>query len=83
MEEQFLEGELYQMVRREQGDISYYIPEDREEFLGYGREFCQEPDEHTESFITFLRDRYRMEYAHALTDFYIIQSAIRANYEIP
>lgn len=83
MEEQFLEDELYQKAMENQGDVPYYIPEAREEFLGYGIEFCQEPDEHTESFLTYLEDRYSMEYAEAMTAFYVIQSAIRLNYEVP
>lgn len=80
--EQFLEDELYRRVLKDQGDVPYYIPETREEFLKYGENFCQEPDGHTERFIVYLQDRYQMEYSEALTAFHVMQSAIQANIQI-
>lgn len=82
MEEQFTEDSLYQFVMKEQGDVSYYIPEDEKEFLVYGEEECQEPDGHTEEIIIYLQERYGLEDMEAYTVFYDLQSAIRVNYSI-
>ncbi|MCI9075562.1 MAG: plasmid pRiA4b ORF-3 family protein [Dorea sp.] len=83
MEGQFLEDGICQALLEDQKDIPYYIPKDKEEFLMYGEEECQEPDEHTGKFIIYLQDRYRLDYTEALMVFYELQSAIRANFQIP
>lgn len=83
IEGQFLENDLYQSVLRDQGNVPYYIPESEEEFLMYGEEDCQEPDEHTESFLIYLQDRFGLEDEETLMVFYELQMAIRANFQIP
>ncbi len=83
MEDQFLEDNLYQWVLEDQEKMPFYIPEDEEEYLMYGEKDCQEPDGHTEGFIVYLQNKYGLEYVEAIMAFYELQSAVRANYQIP
>ena len=83
MEDQFLEQDFCRAVLKDQKDIPYYMPKDKEEFLMYGEKECQEPDGHTERFSEYLQERYGMEDYEALMVFYEIQEAVRANYQIP
>lgn len=83
MEDQFLDDKLYQNVLKDQGKMPFYIPEDEKEYLTYGERDCQEPDGHTEGFVVYLQDKFGLEYAESLMAFYELQSAVRANFQIP
>lgn len=79
VDEMLMERDLYKAVLEAQGDLPYYIPDSREEFLEYGEKGCQEPDEYTESFLTFLQHEMGLDDAHSQMIFYEAQEEIRLN----
>ncbi len=79
MDEQLAEQNMYQNVLKIQGDLPYYMPKDREEFLDYGEKECQMPNEQTEFFVEYLQETGRMSYEQAMILFYYIQDAYRMN----
>lgn len=76
------EGPVYKYLLEQQKDTPYYLPDDKEEFLDYGRLDCQEPDENTEKFITYLQTRYKLDFPSSLIVFYNMQEEIRMDYPI-
>lgn len=79
---EFIDGEeedFYKGLLEDQGDCTYYIPKDREEFLNYGRFDYQEPDENTEKFLLFLLEKYKLGPNQAFMIFQSIQQEMRMN----
>lgn len=79
MDERLIEDNLYMEVLKEQEKIERYIPNEREEFLAFGREGVQEPDEDTKFFLEYIMKEANLDYSHAVLAFYLIQEAIRMN----
>lgn len=81
MYEDLEEHDSYRVLLKDQGDCEYYLPKDREEFLGYGKYECQQPDENVQFFMDYLQHAIHMELPHALMVYYQVQDAIRDNAE--
>ncbi len=77
MDQSLLEEHLYQDMLEEQGNLPYYMPKDKEEFLTYGEGDCQSPDEETLPFVKYLEETGRMSYEEAMMLFYYMQEEIR------
>ncbi len=82
MDEELAERDLFQCVLKKQEGCSYYIPEEKEEFLTYGEYECQEPDENTEFFVRYLQKKLRRNGPEALMLFYEIQDGLRMNLSV-
>lgn len=80
--EEQLEEDSYKDILKEQGKCPYYIPESREEFITYGQVGSQQPHEHGEKFIDFLRGSIGLDKAAAFSVFYDIQNLVRNSYPI-
>lgn len=79
MDEELTEQNMYQYVLKNQEPYTYYTPEEKEEFLEYGKYECQRPDENTEFFLTYLQKKQHKKAPEDLMLFYSIQEAIRMN----
>lgn len=73
------EEDLFSNLLRNQEKYSYYIPKDRDEFLAYGKNECQEPDEKVQFFINYLRKKLHKKAPEDLLIFLYIQEGIRMN----
>lgn len=81
MDEQLAEQNLYQHVLEISGQYTYYLPEASEEFLVYGQEGGESPNENTKFFLDYLMKTEHMKYPKALMAFYEVQEGIRMNAE--
>lgn len=79
MDEELVERDLYKEAMKRQEKYTYYIPEDIEEFLGYGMYQCQEPDENLEFLIPYFQEKYHKTEADAVRIFFMLQDGIRMN----
>lgn len=79
MDERLEEEDLYLDVLKEHEKIERYIPEDAEEFLEFGRNGVQEPDEDTLFFLEYLMKEANLNNLQASLAFCFIQEAIRMN----
>lgn len=79
MDENLNEQELYQYVLKKQQPYSYYLPENKEEFLDFGRFECQKPDENTEFFLKYIQKKQHKKAPEDLMLFYRIQDGLRMN----
>ena len=79
MDERLIEDNIYEEVLKEQEKFDRYIPKEKEDFLKFGREGVQEPDEDTKFFLEYIMKEANLDYTHAVLAFYLIQEAIRMN----
>lgn len=79
MDEMLLESNLYRHVLKTQESYDPYIPENKEEFLRFGELECQEPDENTRFYLDYLQKKHKLDEAHSLVVFYMVQEALRMN----
>lgn len=79
MDERLIEDSLYIEVLKMQENIERYIPEEKEEFLSFGREGVQEPDKDTKFFLEYIMKEANLDHSRAILAFYLMQEAIRMN----
>lgn len=79
MDEDLEEQDMYKYILKNQEPYTYYLPEDKEEFLDYGKYGCQKPDEDTEFFLTYFQKKQHKKAPEDLMLFYNIQEGIRMN----
>lgn len=73
------EENLFRNLLRNQEKYSYYIPKDRDEFLAYGKNECQEPDEKVQFFMDYLQKKLHKKAPEDLLIFLYMQEGIRMN----
>ena len=66
MEEELEEEDLYLHLLENQGQLPYYLPQDKEEFLQYGKTECQDLDEHTMPLLEFFSEEMGQDMPHSL-----------------
>lgn len=79
MDGMLAEEDTYKYLLEYQKGIEHYIPQDKAEFMRYGLEECQQPDEDTEFFVKYLEETIELSYPQALMYFYSMQEMIRMN----
>jgi len=79
MDERLVEEDLYLDVLKEQEKMERFLPEEKEEFLEYGRNGFQEPNEDTRFFLEYLMKEANLNNAQATLAFCLVQEAIRMN----
>ncbi len=79
VDEELMDDNIYQIILTTQGDKPFYMPKDKEEFLDYGKLFCQEPDEYAREFFDFMMNKYKISEVTAHMAFYDIQEIFRSN----
>lgn len=79
MDGMLAEEDTYKYLLEYQKGIEHYLPQDKEEFMRYGLEECQQPDEDTEFFVKYLEETIELSYPQALMYFYSMQEMIRMN----
>lgn len=82
MEAELEEENMFRYVLQEQEPYSYYIPENKEEFLVYGECGCQEPDESTDFFLKYIQKKLHKKAPEDLMIYYEIQDGIRMNEDV-
>lgn len=80
MEAGLAEEELYRKLLQVQGDIPFYIPEKKTDFLSYGMGIYQDSNAYTRKFTDYLKRRLKMEEVQAVLLFQEMQEFIRSNY---
>lgn len=81
MEEELEEEALYLHLLENQGQLPYYLPQDKEEFLQYGKTECQDLDEHTMPLLEFFSEEMGQDMPHSLILYYEVIDSIQKNYE--
>ena len=80
MEEELEEEALYLHLLENQGQLPYYLPQDKEEFLQYGKTECQDLDEHTMPLLEFFSEEMGQDMPHSLILYYEVIDSIQKNY---
>ena len=82
MDEDLLEEDLFRFIMKIQEPFSYYIPEDKEEFIKYGQTESQAPDEKTQFFMEYLHKKFHKKSPEDMMIFMQIQDGIRMNADV-
>ena len=79
MDEDLEEEDMFRGLLKKQEKYSYYIPEDREEFLAYGRDEFQKPDETVQFFMTYLQKKLHKKAPEDIMIYTYVQEELRMN----
>ena len=79
MDEDLEEEDMFCGLLKKQEKYSYYIPEDREEFLAYGRDEFQKPDETVQFFMTYLQKKLHKKAPEDIMIYTYVQEELRMN----